>query len=383
MTNEGTSHALHVDTLIRLSNPWLTSEGAEFLRKRFREHRDDLDWGWLLDQAARHRILPSVGYNAGRFRLHRHPDEATHTITHQWILTAAYEGNRRRNEVMRAETAAILRTAESLGLPYALRKGFTLSELLYPDPGVRRMHDVDLLMTREHAAALGAELARIGYTQGRLSVDGTEVEKFSRSTRFFWNLHVNNALPYVKPVADPQVESIDVDFCHDLTPAAGPGGEERTKAFLERTVPIEVCGVKTRGLCVEDAVLDLCVHLHKEADSRHYIAMGNDLMLSKFMDIACAVSRTTPEEITRIAHRVTDLGVQEAVFYTLHYTAELFPGSVPAALTNAVEPLDRSVLTEYGRLEGKPAAWVSDFRTRLFSTRRLSEASDAQHLPMR
>ncbi|MFC8624527.1 4'-phosphopantetheinyl transferase family protein [Streptomyces anulatus] len=60
------------------------------------------------------------------------------------------------------------------------------------------------------------------------------------------------------------------------------------------------------------------------------------------------MSRTTPEEITRIADRVTELGVQEAVFYTLHHTGELFPCSVPASLTKAVEPLDRSVLTEYG-----------------------------------
>ncbi|MFC8624526.1 hypothetical protein [Streptomyces anulatus] len=68
-------------------------------------------------------------------------------------------------------------------------------------------------------------------------------------TAYARTLAVNNALPYVKPVADPQVESIDVDFCHDLTPAAGPGGEERTKAFLARTVPIDMCGVKARG-CV-------------------------------------------------------------------------------------------------------------------------------------
>ncbi|MFH9296777.1 nucleotidyltransferase family protein [Streptomyces sp. NPDC017520] len=383
MTNHGSPFDQQAETLLLLSDPWLSPDRAEFLRHRLRELRGELDWGWLIDQAARHKVLPLVGYNVNRFRLFKHPEEEFDTIPYRWVLTAAYEANRRRNEALRDEFAVILKAAESLKIPYALRKGPLLGERLYPEAGLRRMQDIDLLMTRADAAALGSALSSFGYSQGKLSADGTKVEEFSRGTRRFWSLNVNNALPYMKPSTDPYVEWVEVDFCHDLTPSAGPGGEERTMAFLARSVPVVVCGVPARRLSVEDEIVDLCVHLHKEADARHYIALGTDLMLSKFMDVACAASRCTPDQARNVAERVAELGCQDSVFYALHYTQELYPGTVPGELLDAVRPADRSVLVEYGHLEGKPAPWTSTFSERLFSTRRVAEASDARHLPVK
>lgn len=382
MTNPASPFDQQAETLLLLSDPWLSPDRADRLRERLSELRDELDWGWIVDRAARHKVLAVVGYNVDRYRLFKYPEEEFDIVPYRWVLTAAYEANRRRNAVLRDEFAVIAEAAESLGAPYAVRKGPLLSERLYPDPGLRRMRDIDLLMTRTDAAALGKELSRSGYTQGKLSADGTGIEEFSRGTRRFWSMHVNNALPYMKLSADPFVESIDIDFCHDLIPSAGPGGEERTKAFLSRAVPVTVCGVTARALSPEDEIVDLCVHLHKEADARHYIALGSDLTLSKFIDVACAVSRSTPDQAPRVAERVAELGCEESVFYALHYTEEIFPGTVPAELLEAVRPADTNVLVEYGHLEGRPAPWTSTFHERLFSTRRIAEARDAQHLPV-
>ncbi len=381
MTNSGPVPDQQEEILLLLSNPWMSPEQADRLRDRLRVLRDKLDWGWIIGQAARHKVLPSLGYNTNRFRLFKHPEEKLDTIPYRWVLTAAYEANRHRNAVLRDEFAIILGAAESLGVPYAVRKGPLLSERLFPDPGLRRMHDIDLLMTRAGAAALGEQLTQFGYIQGKLSASGTEVQAFSRSTRHFWSMHVNNSLPYAKPSTDPHVESFEVDFCHDLTPAAGPGGEARTEAFLARSVPVNVCGVPARSLCFEDELVDLCVHLHKEADARHYIALGADLLLSKFIDVACAVNRCEPDMIPRLADRVAELSCQDSVFYALHYTEKIFPGTVPGEMLDAIPPTNRNVLVEYGHLEGKPTPWKSTFRERLFATQRLAEASDARMLP--
>ncbi|MFB7947450.1 nucleotidyltransferase family protein [Kitasatospora phosalacinea] len=382
MTDLAHDHRLHSDTLLRLADLSLTEQGARRLHATLNDRRHELDWAWLVHQGARHQVLPLIGFNVKRFRLHQPVDGDADLVPYRWLLTSALEGNRQRNEALRAEFARILTAARDLGVAHAVRKGPLLCEHLYPDPATRRMSDLDLLVSKEGAEALGEALGELGYVQGRLSGDGTSVEAFSRSTRKFWSMYVSNALPFVKPASHPYVEVFALDLCLDLTPAAGDGAAERTAEFLSRTVPVVTCGVPSRRLAPEDELLDLCVHLHKEADARHYIALGQDLALSKFIDVACTVARSTPDVQERFAARVAELGVRESVFFALYYARELYPALVPVELVDSVRPSDSRVLDEYGYLDGRPSAWRSTFRERLFSSGRSSEANDARSLPL-
>ncbi len=366
--------------LLALADPRMDEAQALSVRQLLSERGEQLDWAWINDQAARHQVMPLIGWNIGRYRLHLPLSGTVKSIPHRWLALTSFAGNQQRNLALRDEFRIILDAAQQAGIPHAVRKGLVLAQRFYPDPGARRMTDLDVLVRRGDIPAFGDLLADLGFTQGRLTDTGA-VKPFERSTRAFWALNVNNALPFVKGSELPHVERFEVDLCFDLVPAAGPGAEERTGTFLERAVPVSACGISTRRLANPDELLDLCVHLYKEADARHYIALGRDLALSKFLDVASCARAQSTAELEAVAAAALEFNVGHAVYFALRHTAELFPDAVPGRLLDRLRPDDPGVLDEFGHLEGKPVRWESSFRDRLFRTDRRERAGRGGLLP--
>ncbi|WEH12239.1 nucleotidyltransferase family protein [Streptomyces sp. VNUA24] len=339
---------------------------------------EPIDWAYLVDQCLRQHVMPLVGRNVSRHRLW-HSGDGNYLIPYPWIFSAAYEANLRRNRSLFREFATIFRELNKAGVRYAVRKGPVLCESIYRDVGIRRMNDLDLLVERD----TGAEkvLADLGYAQGIVAENGCSVTPYARSTKAFWALHVNNKLPYKKVTTDPDVVYFEVDLCVDLYQKNSSGAADMD-AILDRAVTMDIGGEPAYVLAPEDHLLDLCLHLYKEAVSLLTIEWGKDLTLQKFLDVATSLKRSSRETLSNFCDAAQNGGARD-VHFVLHHTRTLYPDAVPDFLIEALAPDSMDHLDEYGSLDGKTARWASGFLERLFDSNRERLVAEKSTVPHR
>lgn len=370
------------DLLLALSRLEVDPDTVERCRRMVVEQGPGLDWGFFVDQAARHKVLPIVARHIVHHRLYRREGGVV-PIPYDWLYSYVYNANRARNRTLAAEFGTVLRGIEEAGVRYAVRKGPVVLERLFVDPGLRRMSDLDLLVERKDAAAAGEVLSGLGYAQGRIAASGGALERFSRRTQLFWRANVNNELPYLKFVDDDFVEHYDVDLCLDIFQRLSESRVE-VADLLDRRVAVPLCGgPHGYALSPADQFVDLCAHLHKEAASLFYVERGADIEILKFLDIALSCEELSahggwPE----VRARTADYNAGRSVYYALHHTALLYPRSVPAAELDHLRPDDCGYLEEYGTFDGRPRRWDRPFAERIFDAGRIARVGATTTVPL-
>ncbi|WP_031089069.1 nucleotidyltransferase family protein [Streptomyces sp. NRRL WC-3549] len=339
-----------------------------------------LDWGAFLEAAAWHKMLPLIGRHVDRYRLDRTAGGSA-GFPYPWVFIGAYLANRTRNQALADEFGRVFAELEAAGLRFAVRKGFSLGEGEYHDPALRRIADLDVLLDRDDAPAAHQVLDRLGYAQGEVAEDGERIEPYSRETQLFWKVNLSNQLPYRKPGGRPDVTDFNVDICHDIFQKK-TGISVGAAELLDRAVPVVLCGAPAWAPAPDDRLLDLCSHLHKEAVSLHFVEGKQDLQLSKFLDLSLVAEATGEDAWRRFLERVDKVGAAEIVYYALHFTAVLYPESVPAHVLDAVRPDDTDYLEHYGTLDGQPVRWQQGFLARLFNSGRHT-AGTVSNVPLR
>jgi Uncharacterised nucleotidyltransferase len=334
-----------------------------------------MDWSMFLDQAVRQQVVAMVGRN-----LAEHLPHDRVVVPQLWVYQAAYEANSRRNQLLFDQFGQILRKLQEHGVRYAVRKGPSLCSLVYSDPGIRRMSDLDLLVERECTAAVTEILTDLGYAQGTLSPDGRSVIPPERKTKLFWAVHLNNALPFLKPHPDRQVEACEVDLCLELFQKRS-AGHVATSAILQRVRPATICGQPSYALNPLDQLLDLCLHLYKEANSYLSIAQGRDINLLRFLDLVESVRITASADLARLPGYARELSAERELYFALYHASLLYPGRVPVDLLDELRPVERDYLDEYGALEDRRRRWGQSFLDRLFNPRRWLELPGASTIP--
>ncbi|MFI6757621.1 nucleotidyltransferase family protein [Micromonospora sp. NPDC050417] len=114
---------------------------------------------------------------------------------------------------LQAERPPVGMAQPAAGVPFAVRKDPSLIERVYHDAGKRRMHDLDLLIRRSDGTEAREALAGLGYAEGKLSLDGTRIEPYSRRTQMHWRLHVSSALPQIRFSGRADITVYTVDLC--------------------------------------------------------------------------------------------------------------------------------------------------------------------------
>ncbi|MFD9498167.1 nucleotidyltransferase family protein [Streptomyces sp. NPDC060035] len=379
-TSEAPLQRQETELLLLLADLQLSAERVELCRKLLTDSGPRLDWGFFVDQAARHRLLPLVARNILRHGLHR-VAQGPSPIPYHWLYIFVYYGNRDRNRILAGEFGKVIRGLNASGLAYAIRKGPVLGEHLYGDVGLRPVSDLDVIVEREHADAAGSVLSDLGYIQGKLSADGERIEPFTRRTKVFWQLNVPIELPYQKISGHDGIESFIVDICSDIFQTR-PNGARLTGGLLARRSTVPLCGEQGSALAPEDQFIDLCVNLHMEATSLYYVTEGGDMEVLKFLDVSLGCRRISADsQWPTVRKRAEELGVVESVYYALHHTELLYPASVPAAELEALRPDDCGYLDEYGQFEGKAERWQQPFLQRLFDARRVDEVRHTNVIP--
>lgn len=205
----------------------------------------------------------------------------------------------------------VLRRLHERAIPAVPLKGFYLAELIYRDPGVRSMVDVDLLVP----------LGRIRDAAAVFKAGG-----FAFPQPFDWEtrLAVGRHLPGLVS------GHVTVELHVDLTVREDVGRFD-VAGMISRAQPVTIAGSPAYGLTTEDLLL----HVANHGLGQHRAAWGVTCLL----DVAAILARAAgavawPVVVTR----AREWEIARPVALALDLSRRLFAADVPLAVVTALVP---------------------------------------------
>ncbi len=282
-----------------------------------------LDWGELLEQALRHKMLPLLAQHIISSDLRF---EVPMSIYQH--LESDLEWNRWQIEVFRRETVRVAQGLADRGIPFVVTKGMTFESTLYDSLGTRYMNDIDFMIASRDREAVLSAMQELGF---RPFFDWA---KDPRREEISSRLNRDHLPKLMRAIDGPGTRAVMVDVANSLTWTKSPFDvpvEEALKETDEQPVP----GMPDVGLpCFRPVYqfLFTVLHLFREAWLQKFVDFGIDVGLMKFGDVIRLVDRNRNEltdgELLRTmeAHKVTHavawvLGQMDEIFHT--HTLEL------------------------------------------------------------
>jgi hypothetical protein len=208
----------------------------------------DADWDYLLIIAREHRLGAMLHHRLKRSDLAGVIPERVLTY-----LKAAHRKNALRSLVVYRELVKVTRLLEAQQIPSIALKGAYLARFAYPDPALRPMRDLDLLLKPEQVVRAFELLKECGYRV----FDAVPEAVFTD-----WK--------HLPPLIGP--EGIGIEL-HNRLLDSEPCPEHSTSFNDElwtRSRLKTFGGIEVRFLCTEDLLLHLCIH----ATLHHHFNLG-------------------------------------------------------------------------------------------------------------
>jgi hypothetical protein len=322
---------------------------------------DSLDWGELLEQALRHKMLPMLAHQVISTGLRF--DVPTTIYQH---LESALEWNRWQIEVCRRETVRVAQGLAGRGIPFVVTKGMAFESTLYDGLGTRLMNDIDFMIAPRDREAVMTLMQELGF---RPFFDWA---KDPRREEISSRLNPDHLPKLAREIDQPGSRIINVDIANSLTWTRSPFDvpvEEALENFVEQPVP-GMSGMSVPCFRPTYQFLFTVLHLFREAWLQKFVDFGNDVGLMKFGDVIRLVDRhceqLTHGELLRImeAHNLT-----HPVAWVLRRLDETFQ-------THTLELLrlekhgDEELLARQMSSSGYVGAWGQSMRERLQSKAR-------------
>lgn len=329
-------------------------------------------WGRLLYLAAYHRLSPILGSFA------RSLNAPMYVAT---LAETYYLYNRERTWLYAQEIAGITKKMAACDIDVLVRKGGHLAYSIYPEAALREFNDLDLLIHESDRGRASAVLVEMGYAQGTLAADARTVKPIARRTEVFWRLNASSLPVFIRPAANDYINHYRVDLRFGLLEPV-TGKDLPMDDWFAGAETVHAYGISSRVASREHFLIDVAVHLYREAIALTSIEVNKDLRLMRFLDIAAVfVSRESRPDVARLASLVEKYDLRDEVYYALHFTDLLFPSIIPQELLRRLCPADTSYLDQYGELDHAKATWPMDFVTRLFDTDRGRFVQSSSELP--
>lgn len=162
----------------------------------------------------------------------------------------AYLGTLGRNLRIAERTRELLDAAETAGLPLMPYKGVFLADALYPDPGMRPMSDVDLLVPPSAVEAVDALVTGLGFERN-----------YADRLRFS-SEHAHDR-SYTDRRGGDLVIEVHHRLFHEL------GGDASVEPLFARAITVETLGRPRRVPSWDDHLFAVAVHAATHAFGDH------------------------------------------------------------------------------------------------------------------
>lgn len=265
-----------------------------------------LGWDHLLAVAETGGLAPALGFvmktkppaavpSPVQARLHR---RLTGCIAGQLILGR--------------ELGRVLRRFEREGIGVIPLKGLVLAEMLYPDPALRPSTDLDLLIRPETRFRADGLLLDLGYRR--------------HADAHSWSFDVTH--DHATVYEEPGGVRVDLHWSLLSDPRYAWHEPEGLQVW-DRAIKIQVAGETATGLCPEDLLLYLAVHL-----AVHHGLAG----LLWYWDLARLLGRWADRlDWETVVARASRWRVRTALYFALLGCAGFFGVSAPAAVMSRLQ----------------------------------------------
>ena len=220
-----------------------------------------------------------------------------------------------RNTRLFIQLGQVLPALQRASIPTIVLKGAHLAALVYPDPALRPMADIDLLVRPEHLSRCDQVLCELGYGPSRRPW----IE------RDFTRVH-HHLPPYGKPGASP------LEIHWSIAQPTSPF-QVQVEHLWQNALPSEMAGIPALILSPEHFLLHLCIH-----------TCYDDRFIGKLRPIADVAetlhvyaSEIDWEQVTRVAF---EWRVTRCAYLTLHLAADLLGAQISADALAALKPVD-------------------------------------------
>ena len=277
---------------------------------------ETLNWGELLEQALRHKMLPMLAHHVISADLRF--DFPTSIYMH---LESALEWNRCQIEVFRGETVRVAQGLAGRGIRFVVTKGMTFESTLYDSLGTRHMNDIDFMIAPQDREAVMSAMQELGFRPF------FEWAKDPRREEISSRLNRDHLPKLAREIDQPGTRIINLDVANSLTWTKSPFDvpvEEALENSVEQPVP-GMPGVSIPCFRPKSQFLFTVLHLFREAWLQKFVDFGSDVGLMKFGDVIRLIDRDRAEltdgELLRTmeSHRVID-----AVAWVLRRLDETF-----------------------------------------------------------
>jgi hypothetical protein len=249
-------------------------------------------------------------------------------------LAVTHEATARRNEAIYDQLGDALAAFNARGLRPIALKGIHLAALVYPDPALRPMNDIDLLFTLEELPIAESVLESLGYGGKHKSADlGAGVTKhtstFQRDAE-----KASTPNPYLSTESERMIEphgSLEESW-FGLKVNVTPG-------VRERAVETALAGQPCRVLAAEDLLLHLCVHFC------FHLIMGAPSLV-QLADLLALTNRPTirPFDYPAFVQRALERCAAPYALAALTLAHKLLGAPVPAPVLDALSQATPSPL---------------------------------------
>jgi len=324
----------------------------------------DLSWGELIEQAARHRLLPTLSQYLEEHRLWVHSPKKVREVLND-IRNLA----RRRMVVFQNYALLIGKALREQEVPFSLRKGLVTQGLLYTNPHLRVFTDLDFLILPNDAPRMRAVLVELGFSIGHFDHSIDAVTPLPREEAIRLRLNPDHMPRFSKRSDDDVVRHIEVDVATSLT-WTNSGYEISVSKALESVSPVDsglLAGLPR--LSSDFLFLDSALHLFREAYLEITITQsGEDVSLAKFLEIALLWNHfySTPSSTNFLKVLLHESDLLSPIGWVGAHTDSLFGTSVVSGL-DLGEYIDQDFLNSWRASGGQRRQWRGTMRERLAS----------------
>src|SRR5262249_43246937 len=172
---------------------------------------DSLDWGELLEQALRHKMLPMLAHHVISEGLRF--DVPASIYQH---LESVLEWNRYQIEVFRRETVRVALALHSRAISFVVTKGMAFESTLYGGLGTRYMNDIDFMISPRDREAVMNVMQELGFRPF------FEWAKDPRREEISSRLNPDHLPKLAREIDQPGARILDIDVANSLTWTRSP-----------------------------------------------------------------------------------------------------------------------------------------------------------------
>ncbi len=326
-----------------------------------------LDWGILLEQSLRHKMLPLLAYHT----IMAEPEQTVPRRVQDHFRTVI-DLNRHKRTLWYPEADKIIRFLGQRGIQVLGRKDVAFESRLYGGNSSRRFGDIDLLIAPQDREGVLAALPDLGYQPGLFDWKTQQLAPIPRQHLMIFRLNPDHLPVHSRLTGDPMMPYLEIDFANSLTWHGSEYDVPMDVAMAEISYEPVVGFPDMQIPCMTPPFqfISTVLHLFREAWFERWLEWEQDVDLTKFSDVV-RLWRAYEDVLATntFTQMLEDFKIVEPMVWVLEHLDRTFHMNIVASLG-----LDGRVNEDWlfsGRASGKNLFhWQGSMRERLYTKNR-------------